>query len=59
MHEYIEVRFVSKEKGRGAFAKKSIDKGTLIDIANVVLIPNKDYRKIKRKPITSGDSQST
>lgn len=48
MHEYIEVKFVSKEKGRGAFARKSIKKGTLVDVAHVVLIPNKDYRKIKR-----------
>jgi SET domain-containing protein len=48
MHDYIEVRFVSSKKGRGAFAKKSIDKGTLIDVAHVVLIPNKDYIKIKK-----------
>jgi SET domain-containing protein len=47
MHDYIEVRFISKEKGRGAFAKKPIKKGTLIDIAHVILIPNKDYKKIK------------
>ena len=48
MHDYIEVKFISTRKGRGAFAKKPIRKGTVIDIANVVLIPNKDYKKIKK-----------
>jgi SET domain-containing protein len=48
MHDYIEVRFISTKKGRGAFARKPIKKGTLIDVAHVVLIPNKDYRKIKK-----------
>ncbi|MFX1499245.1 MAG: SET domain-containing protein-lysine N-methyltransferase [Promethearchaeota archaeon] len=46
MHEYIEVRFISEKKGRGAFAKKPIKKGTLIDVAHVVPLPNKDYMKI-------------
>jgi SET domain-containing protein len=46
MHPFIEVKFVSKKKGRGAFAKKNIKKGTIIDVANVVPIPNKDYKKI-------------
>jgi hypothetical protein len=48
MHDYIEVEFISKSKGRGAFAKQSISKGTVIDVANVVLITNKDYKKIKK-----------
>lgn len=46
MHEFIEVRYISEKKGRGAFAKKDIRKGTVIDIANVVPLPNKDYKKI-------------
>ncbi len=46
MHQFIEVKFISKKKGRGAFAKKNIKKGTIIDVANVVPIPNKDYNKI-------------
>jgi SET domain-containing protein len=46
MHQFIEVKFISKKKGRGAFAKKNIKKGTIIDIANVVPISNKDYKKI-------------
>ena len=48
LHEFIEVKFISNTKGKGAFAKKDIKKGTVIDVANVVLIPNKDYRKIKK-----------
>ena len=48
LHEFIEVKFISETKGKGAFAKKDIKKNTLIDIANVVLIPNKDYRRIKK-----------
>ena len=48
LHEFIEVKFISETKGKGAFAKKDIEKDTVIDIANVVLIPNKDYRKIKK-----------
>ena len=46
MHEYIEVKYISEKKGRGAFAKKPIKKSTVIDIAYVVPIPNKDYKKI-------------
>ena len=46
MHPFIEVKFISKKKGRGAFAKKDIKKGKVIDIANVVPIPNKEYKKI-------------
>jgi len=48
LHEFIEVKFISETKGRGAFAKKDIKKDTVIDIANVVLIPNKEYRRIKK-----------
>lgn len=46
MHEYIEVKPISEKKGRGAFAKKPIEKGTVIEIAHVIPIPNKDYKKI-------------
>ncbi|MFX1374316.1 MAG: SET domain-containing protein-lysine N-methyltransferase [Promethearchaeota archaeon] len=46
MHEYIAVKYISEKKGKGAFAKKPIKKGTVIDVAYVVPIPNKDYKKI-------------
>ena len=48
MSEYIKIRYISKEKGKGAFAKKDIKKNIVIDVANVILIPNKDYKKIKK-----------
>jgi SET domain-containing protein len=48
MNEYIKIRYISKGKGKGAFAKKDIKKNTIIDVANVILIPNKDYEKIKK-----------
>lgn len=48
MHEYIKVKHISEKKGKGAFAKKQIDRGTLIEIAHVVPIPNKDYKKIRK-----------
>jgi len=47
MHEYIEVKFISEKKGRGAFARKNIKEGKIIDIAPVVLIPNEDYLQIQ------------
>ncbi len=47
MNEYIEVKHVSSKKGRGAFAKIDIKKGTIIDIGNVILIRNEDYDKIQ------------
>ena len=48
MHEYIEVKSISDKKGRGAFSKKSIKKGTIIDVAFVVPIPNKEYKKVRK-----------
>jgi len=48
MNKYIKIRYISKGKGKGAFAKKDIKKNTIIDVANVILIPNKDYKKIKK-----------
>ncbi len=48
MNEYIKIRYISKGKGKGAFAKKDIKNNTIIDVANVILIPNKDYNKIKK-----------
>lgn len=48
MHEYIEVKSISDKKGRGAFAKKEIKRGTIIDLAFVVPIPNKEYKKVTK-----------
>ncbi|MCK4781172.1 MAG: SET domain-containing protein-lysine N-methyltransferase [Candidatus Lokiarchaeota archaeon] len=48
MNDLIEVKFISKKKGKGIFAKKDIKKDKIIDIAQVVPIPNKDYKKIRK-----------
>ncbi len=48
MDDLIEVKFISEKKGKGVFAIKKIAKGTLVDVAHVVPIPNKEYKKIKK-----------
>jgi len=48
MSDLIEVKFISTKIGKGVFAKKEIKKDTVIDIANVIPIPNKDYKKIRK-----------
>ncbi len=48
MNDLLEVRYISKKKGKGVFAKINIEKDTVIDIAHVVPIPNKDYKKIRK-----------
>ena len=53
LHELIEIKFISEAKGRGAFAKKDIKKGTVIDVAFVVLIKNKDYEKIEKTDLSN------
>ena len=47
MHKYIEIKFISKKKGRGAFAKINIRKGTVIDVAPIILLKNSDYEQIQ------------
>ncbi len=48
MSDLLEVKFISAKIGKGVFAKKDIKKDTVIDIANVIPIPNKDYKKIRK-----------
>jgi hypothetical protein len=48
MNDLLEVRYISEKKGRGVFAKIDIKKDTIVDIAYVVPIPNKDYGKIRK-----------
>ena len=43
----IEVKFISRKKGKGVFAKRKIAKGTIIDIAHIILISNKDWDLIE------------
>ena len=48
MNEFIEVKFISPRKGKGIVALNEIKKGTIIDVAHVIPIPNDDYEKISK-----------
>ena len=48
MNSLLEVKYVSPKKGRGLFAKKNIQSGKTIEVANIILIPNKDYEIIQK-----------
>ena len=43
----LEVKFISRKKGKGVFSKKNIAKGVIIDIAHIILISNKDWDLIE------------
>ncbi len=46
MNDILEVKFISAKKGKGVFANKDIRKDTIIDVAHVIPLPNKDYKRI-------------
>ena len=46
-YNLLEIKFISKEKGKGVFAKKNIANGVIIDIAHIILISNKDWDLIE------------
>ena len=48
MDDVIEVKPAHGKKGKGAFAKKDIPKGKIIEISHVILIPNLEYENIKK-----------
>lgn len=45
MCNFIEVKQIPppSKKGKGVFAKRDIKRNTIIEIAHVILIPNKEY----------------
>ena len=43
----LEVKFISRKKGKGVFVKKNIAKGVIIDIAHIILLSNKDWDLIE------------
>jgi SET domain-containing protein len=43
----LEVKFISRKKGKGLFAKENIAKGVTIDKAHVILISNKEWDLIE------------
>ena len=48
MNDLIEVMYISPNKGKGVFAKTEIKKKTIIDVAHVIPLLNKDYKKIRK-----------
>jgi SET domain-containing protein len=47
MNNLLEVKVISKKKGKGIFAKEDIEKDVIIDVAHILLIPNKEWELIK------------
>ncbi len=47
MSDIIEVKRISEKKGRGVISKKKIKKGSIIDVAHTILIPNDHYDLIQ------------
>lgn len=47
MNKLLEIKYISPKKGRGVVAKKIIKKNTVVELANVVAIPNNDYDSIQ------------
>lgn len=47
MNNILEIKLISEQKGKGIIAKKNIKKGTIVDIANIILLNDEDYDLIK------------
>ena len=43
----LEVKFISRKKGKGVFAKKNIAEGETIDVAHILLISKYDWDLIE------------
>jgi SET domain-containing protein len=52
-NKLLEVRFISRKKGKGLFAKTNIPKGKVIDIAHIILISNNDWNLIENTIISN------
>lgn len=48
MDDLIYIKKASGKKGKGAFAKIDIPKGKIIEISQVILIPNLEYEQVKK-----------
>ncbi|MFX1259135.1 MAG: SET domain-containing protein-lysine N-methyltransferase [Promethearchaeota archaeon] len=47
INNLLEVKYISPKKGKGVLAKKNIKKGTIVEIAHILLISNEDYDLIQ------------
>jgi SET domain-containing protein len=53
INHQLEVKFISKTKGKGVFAKKDIPKGQIIERAQIVLISNDDWVLIEETVLSN------
>jgi len=53
MNKLLEIRFISKQKGKGVFAKDNIPKGEIIDVAHIILISNNDWNLIENTVLSN------
>lgn len=47
MNNLLEVKYISPKKGRGVVAKRKILRRSVVELANVVLLPNNEYELIQ------------
>jgi hypothetical protein len=47
MNSLVEVKVISAKKGKGIIAKEFIKKGTILDVAHIILVSKKDYEQMK------------
>jgi SET domain-containing protein len=53
MNKSVEIRFISRKKGKGVFAIEKILKGEIIDIAHLILISNNDWNLIEETVLSN------
>jgi SET domain-containing protein len=53
MNNLLEVKFISKKKGRGVFATKNIARGETIDVAHIILVSNHDWKLIENTVLSN------
>ncbi len=47
MNNFLEIKYISPKKGKGVFTKKNVKKGTIVEVAHVILLTNKEYSLIQ------------
>ncbi|MFW9876402.1 MAG: SET domain-containing protein-lysine N-methyltransferase [Candidatus Thorarchaeota archaeon] len=53
MNKLVEIKFISRKKGKGLFATDNIPKGKVIDTAHIILISKKDWNLIENTVISN------
>ncbi|MHA1149023.1 MAG: SET domain-containing protein-lysine N-methyltransferase [Promethearchaeota archaeon] len=47
MNKLVKIEIISEKKGRGLIANQFIKKGTLVEKAPILLLPNSDWEKVQ------------